>query len=240
MRQQEPRLQLTTLPASEALSASSHLIGAVGAAIAGVWLVRRARSREELVALCIYVVGVVTMFAVSGIYHVVGEGHPQRAALQRLDHAAIWLQIAGTFTPIHIVFFRGGWRWGPLGVVWTSALLGVLLKLVFFSAVPETPGILLYLGLGWFGVLSCVQLVRERGFATALPVFFGGLWYSSGAVLELNAWPTLVEGVLGPHQLFHLLVIAGVAHHWSFIRRWAGVELPASRLAPPVATGVVV
>ncbi|MBX3466608.1 MAG: hemolysin III family protein [Planctomycetes bacterium] len=215
------------LPASEALSAATHLVGAVAAAVAGVWLVRRGRDREQVVALSIYVACAVAMLTASGLYHLAGEDHPQRAALQRLDHAAIWLQIAGTFTPIHIVFFRGAWRWAPLVVVWTGAFLGIVLKLLFFGAIPEGPGLFLYLGLGWFGVLSVAQLVRERGFATIAPVFLGGVWYSSGALLELSRWPTLVEGVFGPHQLFHVAVLAGVLHHWSFIHRWAGADLHA-------------
>lgn len=213
------------LPASEALSAATHLLGALVAACAGVGLIRRGHDREQVVALTIYVVGAVSMFTLSGVYHLAGAGHPSRGFLQRLDHAAIWLQIAGTFTPIHVLFFRGARRWGPLGVVWASALLGILLKLLFFGVVPEGPGLALYLGLGWFGIISVGLLVRERGLALAAPVFFGGLWYSAGALLELNRWPTLVEGVFGPHELFHLAVIAGAAHHWSFIHRWAGTDL---------------
>ncbi len=215
-------------PASEALSAATHLLGALAAAFAGVGLIRRGRNREQVVALTVYVVCAVAMFSMSGVYHLVGEGHPAREALRRLDHAAIWLQIAGTFTPIHVVFFRGRWRWWPLTIVWAGAFLGIALKLLFFGAVPEGPGLALYLGLGWFGVISAGQLVRERGFAMIAPVFLGGVWYSTGAILELTRWPTLVDGVFGPHQLFHVAVIAGVAHHWAFIHRWAGADLHAS------------
>lgn len=216
------------LPATEALSAATHLLGALCAAYAGAGLIRRGRNREQVVALSIYVGCAVAMFTLSGVYHLAGEGHALRGFLRRLDHAAIWLQIAGTFTPIHVVFFRGGWRWWPLAVVWTGAFLGIVLKLLFFGTVPEGPGLALYLGLGWFGLISVGQLVRERGFAMIAPVFLGGVWYSSGALLELNRWPTLVEGVFGPHELFHVAVIAGVVHHWSFIHRWAGSDLHAA------------
>jgi channel protein (hemolysin III family) len=223
-------VRVQSLPASELVSAGTHLLGAACAAWAGRGLIRRGRDAEQVASLAIYVVCVVAMLLASGVYHLAGEHHPLRSTLQRIDHAAIWLQIAGTFTPIHIVFFRGLWRWTPLVIVWTGAASGVVLKLFFFSAVAESPGLMLYLGLGWFGVLSVVQLVRERGVATIAPIFLGGVWYSTGAVLELNRWPTLVAGAVEPHQLFHLAVLAGVAHHWSFIHRWAGADL-----APPLA-----
>jgi channel protein (hemolysin III family) len=222
---------LASLPVSELVSAATHLLGAICAAVLGAGLIRRGRGPEQVVSLAIYVAGVVAMFTLSGAYHLSGEA--ARPALQRLDHAAIWLQIAGTFTPIHIVFFRGVWRWAPLVVVWTGAGVGVVLKLFYFGAVAESPGVLLYLGLGWFGILSAVQLVRERGLSTIAPVFLGGVWYSTGAVSELAGWPAVLGGAFGPHQLFHLFVLAGVAHHWSFIHRWAGADLAPIPLAAP-------
>jgi channel protein (hemolysin III family) len=226
---------LTSLPLTEAVSAWTHLLGAAGAALMGAQLVRRGRDREQRVALAIYVGCAVAMFLASGVYHLAGEGHPLRGVLQRIDHSGIWLQIAGTFTPIHIVFFRGFWRWFPLVVVWTGAALGVALKLFFFDTVPEAPGLFLYLALGWFGMASVVRMALMHGLARVLPIFLGGVWYSAGALLELSRWPTLWPGAVGPHQLFHLLVIAGVIHHWSFIQRWAGTDFHAPPELAPIA-----
>src|SRR5262245_35113792 len=142
---------MTTLPLTEAMSAWTHLLGAAGAALMGSQLVRRGRDREQRVSLAIYVAGAVAMLLASGVYHLVPEGSSLHGILQRLDHSGIWLQIAGTFTPVHIIFFRGFWRLFPLIVVWTGAAFGVALKLFFFDTVPEAPGLFLYLGLGWFG-----------------------------------------------------------------------------------------
>ena len=175
---------MATSVLSEPVSALSHLAGASVALLAGIELLRRAGpSRERTISLAVYVAGVVALLLASGFYHLVGDGHPWRDQLRRLDHAAIWLQIAGTFTPIHIIFFRGGWRLWPLVVVWTGALLGILLKLVFFDVVPEGVGLSLYLALGWSGTFSTFRLARERGFGLAAPIVHGGAIYSVGALL---------------------------------------------------------
>ncbi len=146
---------LSMIQLAEPVCALSHLLGAVVFLLLGVGLVRRGRpAPERLASLAIYVAGVVAMLTASGLYHLAGPDHPWHAVLRRIDHAAIWLQIAGTMTPIHVIFFRGGWRRWPLTVVWTGAFFGILLKLVFFEHVSEGPGLALYLALGWSGVFS--------------------------------------------------------------------------------------
>lgn len=213
---------MSTSLIAEPVSALSHLVGAIVALLAGIELVRRAGpSRERTISLGIYVACVVALLIASGMYHLVGDGHPWRAQLRRLDHAAIWLQIAGTFTPIHIIFFRGGWRLWPLVVVWSGALLGILLKLVFFDHVPEAVGLSLYLALGWSGFFSMLRLMRDRGFHVGAPILHGGAIYSCGAVLELTRYSPFPH-LLDPHELFHFAVLGGIVWHWTFIRRWAG------------------
>jgi hemolysin III len=217
---------------AEPIPALSHLLGAVVFLLLGVGLVRRGRpAPERLVSLAVYVAGVVAMLTASGLYHLAGPDHPWHAVLRRVDHAAIWLQIAGTFTPIHVIFFRGGWRRWPLVIVWTGAILGILLKLVFFDLVSEGPGLALYLALGWSGAFSAFQLLKERGWSMIAPVFMGGAFYSIGALLELSR---LTPGLLTPHELFHFAVLGGVAWHWLFIHRAAGWDWVPPRQAPVV------
>lgn len=221
-----------TSDVADRVSGFSHLLGALVALVACIELLRRGgTSRERRVSLGVYVVGLVGMLTASGVYHLTPVESPHRALLQRIDHAAIWVQIAGTFTPIHIVFFRGFWRVFPLLVVWGGAAAGILLKLVFFEHVPEALSVALYLALGWFGVVSCWRLTSGHGWRLIIPMAVGGVLYSGGALVELNDWPTPVAGVVGPHELFHFAVLGGVTAHWMFIRRWAGGLEPAA-LAP--------
>jgi channel protein (hemolysin III family) len=151
--------------------------------------------------------------------------------LQRLDHGAIFVLIAGTFTPLHGILFRGAWRWGPLLFVWAAAVAGVTLKSVFFDDLAEWLGLLFYLGMGWLGVVSGAELWRRHGGRFVRPLLGGGLAYTVGGVLEFLNWPQLVPGVIGPHEMFHVLVLVGAALHWRFTHLIACGTLPPRRHA---------
>ncbi len=204
---------------SEPISCWTHLLGAGVVAIAMWWLFARARRVRALWPVVIYVTGLLFMLSMSGVYHLLEPGRTPRAVLQRLDHAAIWVQIAGTFTPIHAVLCRGRWRWGFLTLIWTLAITGLTLKTVFFTDMSAWLGTSLYIGIGWLGAASAWHLVQIRGRRFARPLIAGGLWYTGGAVLEAIGWPTLIPGVLEAHELFHLAVLAGAFVHWRFIWR---------------------
>jgi channel protein (hemolysin III family) len=142
--------------------------------------------------------------------------------MQRADYCAIWLLIAGTFTAVHGVMYRGFWRSGVLAVIWSFAAVGVLLQMLWFDVFSGTAGLLLYLGIGWLGVVSVVKVGRQIGFRAVRPLWHAGIVYSSGALLEA-AIQTLGPRVVvahwvGPHEIFHVTVIVGVALHWRFIR----------------------
>jgi channel protein (hemolysin III family) len=160
--------------------------------------------------------------------------------MQRLDHGAIFVLIAGTFTPLHGLLFRGAWRWGALLGIWAAAACGVTLKAVFFEDVAEWLGLSLYLGMGWLGVISGGELWRRHGGAYVRPLLGGGVAYTAGGLLEFLRWPVLVPGVVGPHELFHLLVLLGAALHWVFVYRFACGTVPprrAVRGSAPTLTG---
>ncbi|MGM0576118.1 MAG: PAQR family membrane homeostasis protein TrhA [Myxococcota bacterium] len=202
------------------MSCWTHLLGAAVALVASYWLFRPARGRPgAIAALSVYLFGVLFMFSMSGVYHLLEPGGAPRAVLRRLDHAGIWVQIAGTFTPIHALRARGFWRWGFLTLIWICAITGLTLRTVFFGSLPEGAALALYLGMGWLGVASAVHFGRRHGWDFVRPFMMGGVLYTVGAVLEFARWPTLIPGVIGPHELFHLFVIAGVFVHWRFIQQ---------------------
>jgi channel protein (hemolysin III family) len=165
-----------------------------------------------------------------------------RGVLRRLDHAAIFVLIAGSFTPVHAILFRGPWRWGMLAGIWAVAIAGLTFKTLYFTAIPEGFGLALYLGFGWLGLATWIALVRRFGFQFARPVLWGALAYTFGALTDFLRWPVLVPGIVGPHELFHLAVLAGIAFHWKFIHGFASREIPISSrggltgYSPPVAT----
>ena len=156
----------------------------------------------------------------SGIYHLLERGGAPSAVFLRLDHAGIWVLIAGTFTPIHTILFRGPWRWGILSLVWTIAITGLILRVVFISSIPDWLSIALYIGFGSLGVISAIKFIHVFKDKSIQFLFAGGVFYGIGAIGELLAWPTLWPGVIGPHELFHIFAIFGAASQWYFIYYW--------------------
>ncbi len=212
---------------SDPVSSLTHLLGAGVFACLGVVLIWRGRgSPARIISLGVYAFSTVLLLSMSGVYHLLSPDTGGRAVLRRLDHDAIFVLIAGTFTPLHVILFRGLWRWVPLLFIWTAAVTGVTLKSIFISDLPGWVGMLFYLGMGWFGALSAVVLWSRHGWAFIQPLVWGGVAYSVGAALEFLQWPTLIPGVVGPHELFHLCVLIGAGLHWKFASEFACGTLP--------------
>lgn len=215
---------------SDPVSSLTHLLGAGVFAWLTPSLLSKGRGDPwRVVSLGVFSFSVVLLLAISGTYHLLTPGTAGRTVLLRLDHGAIFILIAGTFTPLHGILFRGVWRWGPLVVIWMLAAAGVTLKSVFFEDVAEWLGLLFYLGMGWFGVVGGLELWRRHGFRFVRPLVLGGLAYSAGAIFEFLNWPVVVAGVLGPHEMFHVFVLLGVALHWRFVWLFACGTLPPLR-----------
>jgi len=209
---------LTPIPGfADPVSSISHLIATVVFAVAAVPLLRSARGhRWRMVALTTYAGSVVLLFSMSGVFHLLPHGSGGRAVLQRLDHASIFVLIAGTFTAVHGILFRGWLRWGVITFIWVVTATAIPLKTVFFEEMPEWFGLTLYLALPWIGLVAGLLLWLRRGVRYIAPFFLGGIAYTLGAVLEFSRWPNPWPGVIHAHELFHLFVIAGAAFHWWF------------------------
>lgn len=205
---------------ADPISSLLHLGGAVVFAVLGVGLVRRARENGlSVAAIAIYVVGVLFVLTISGTFHALTRETTVRYVFRVLDHAGIFFLIAATFTPVHVLQFRGFMRWGMLGLIWTAAVTAIVVKSIWFDAIPKSVGTSLYLGLGWVGLISALGLYRMVGIRPLAPLIGGALAYTLGAILEFVDAPTLVSGILGAHEIFHAFVLVGVALHWEYIRR---------------------
>ncbi len=176
---------------------------------------------SRTVSLGVFVFAVVFLLSMSGVFHLLTPGTDGRYVLQVLDHAAIFCLIAATFTPIHVLQFKGFMRWGILLIVWSTAITGLTLKSIFFEEVPEILSLTLYLALGWLGALTGYMLYRRLGFKAILPLLYGAIAYTLGATLEFLRQPVMIFGVVGPHELFHVLVLMGISFHWQFVYRMA-------------------
>ncbi len=157
----------------------------------------------------------------SGIYHGLAPG-PWRMVFRRLDYAGIWIVIAGSATPVHVLLFKGHWRWGLISLFWLAAITSLVLIDYYFNQLPYWGIIAAYIGVSSLGFITFSKITARYGWKETLLLLLGGIAYASGAVIDYIQGPVILTGILGPHELFHFLVIVGAALHWSFIYNWAG------------------
>lgn len=189
---------------------TSHSIG-LAAAVAAfpvlVYYTTRHGNTLNIVAASIYASTMVLMFASSMIYHMVSPGRVKEI-LRKLDHAAIYLLIAGTYTPFTFSVLAGPWGWTLFGTIWGLAALGLFLK---FSnrLTREWLSNALYLLMGWLVVVAAVPLFRNLPVAGSIWLIAGGLAYTGGIVFYV-----LDSRMRYGHFVWHLFVLAGAACHF--------------------------
>ena len=185
-----------------------HLYAFVAAVVAGTLLVVLADGYLERFAVWVYAVALAAMFGASALYHRYPWRSPTaRLRARRVDHAMIFVFIAGTYTAFALVAFTGPARAVGLLTVWAGAALGILLNLVWIDA-PRWLSAVAYLGVGWVGLILIPQLFPALGVAAAVLVIVGGALYSVGALTYASAWPNPFPTIFGFHEVFHVLVIA--------------------------------
>jgi hemolysin III len=185
-----------------------HLLAAVVSVGGLVWLVRSAESTEAAVAAWIYGVSSVLLYLTSGTYHVFARSERARRIMQRADHSMIYVLIAGSATPPILLLLDGWWRATVLGIMWTGAIAGIVLKLVAFERFAKI-GAALYIVLGWAGILAFPAL-RERPLSLAL-FATGGIIYTVGAALFAAGRPRLSPRWFGYHEVWHTFGVAAGA-----------------------------
>jgi hemolysin III len=183
------------------------------AVVAGAILVAVSDSARELVATWIYAAALAAMFGVSALYHRVDwRSQRMRTWMRRLDHSAILLLIAGTYTPFALLAFDGKVADAVLITVWAGAAAGLVLNLAWIDA-PKWLVAVVFVALGWVGVIAFPQMV-DLGIAPAMLILAGGALYTLGAVTYALRRPNPAPAVFGYHEIFHLLVIGAAATHF--------------------------
>ena len=190
----------------------SHELAAVGALPAVAALLWRARGATALLGAAVYGVTLLTLFTVSAVYHRRFWSLRARQLVGRLDHSAIFLLIAGTYTPLGLLMGPGpGHR--TLAAVWAGAAIGIAL-VVGWAGLPKRLRAGIYVLLGWV-VLPVLPELRVAVGDRALALFFaGGFFYTVGAVIYGVRRPDPFPRTFGFHEIFHLLVIAAATCHY--------------------------
>ncbi len=196
----------------ERLNSYTHLTGTVLAAIgAPVLVVLAARSGDiwKIVGCTTYGAALLLLYGASTFYH---SAHGRaKAILRKFDHCSIYVLIAGTYTPFALVTLRGPWGWTLLGLAWGLAALGIAQEFVFGKGARRM-SILIYVVMGWMGVVALRPLAAGLGAPGLAWLLAGGLLYTGGIVFYL-----LDERVRHFHGVWHLFVLGGSAAHFMAI-----------------------
>jgi hemolysin III len=166
-----------------------------------------ARTRT---AAAIFAGSVAAMLGASALYHRITWSPRVRPWMRRLDHAGIYLLIAGTYTPVGLLSLQGTLQHVVLAVVWTGAAAAIVLKFVWVDG-PKWLAAAIGLALGWVGVAAMPQLARTAGAAAVGLLAAGGLAYTAGAIVYAARRPNPRPRVFGYHEIFHALTLVAVA-----------------------------
>jgi hemolysin III len=191
----------------ERFNGLSHLAGALLAgAGASFLLATRALDAWQATGIAIYGATLLFLFLVSTLYHS-ARGRP-KAVLRKLDHCAIYLLIAGTYTPFALVTLRGAWGWSLLGVAWGLAALGIVQELLLGKG-ARVGSLALYLAMGWMGLVAIGPLAAALGASGLAWLLAGGALYTGGVVFYV-----LDERFRHFHGIWHLFVLGGSSSHF--------------------------
>ena len=186
------------------ISSWTHLLGALLTLATGAMLVRKGWGNKlRMVSLLIFMLSIVFLFTMSGVYHALEPGLG-RQVFRRLDYAGIFIMIAGTATPIHVILFRGWWRTIMLFFIWTVGITGLMLTVILIDQIPEWLILSVFLSMGWSILISVLKAWKMYGFRAVALTFVGGFFYTIGAIIDFMKLPDLVSGLIGHHEIFHV------------------------------------
>ncbi len=201
------------------VAASTHLFWALLA----IWItalfwqltrgdpVRRWSLMTFGISLCL-------LYSASGIYHSLRISARPLNFFRLLDHSMIYVLIAGTYTPMVMLILKGWFRLSQLILIWSIALVGIVCKWTL-PAPPYPVNVGIYVGMGWIGLLSMPHLIQAVGVRGMAWVLMGGILYTLGGVCDAICWPIFIPGVVGHHEVLHVLdMFASLAHVYFVIR----------------------
>ncbi|APR34597.1 PAQR family membrane homeostasis protein TrhA [Paraburkholderia sp. SOS3] len=193
------------MPTGERLNCITHLVGALLSAVGLAALVTLGAldgDAYKMVSFSVYGAMLFVLYAISTLYHSV-RAPRAKSVLQKCDHSAIYLMIAGSYTPFTLVTLRGPWGWSLFGVIWGLAALGIMQELTLGRR-TRSVSMVLYVLMGWLGLVAIEPLVDALPAAGTAWLVAGGLIYSAGIYFFIND-----ERIRHGHGIWHLFVLAG-------------------------------
>jgi len=171
---------------------------------------------KRTAAFAVYGASVIILYLASTLYHGLHLSDLWEERFRRFDHIAIFLLIAGSYTPVCLITLDGALGWGVFAGIWTIAVAGILLKL-FTPFLPAWATASIYVGMGWFGAVAFIpmtEIVPAEGMAW---LAIAGITYTAGAVIYALERPDPFPKVFGHHEIFHIFVLGGSLAHFVFL-----------------------
>ena len=201
----------------EAFNFYSHLAGMAAAAVGTVFLVVRAADATSLlIPALVYGLSTIFLFLASSLYHAFKQQENEVSFWRRMDRFAIFVMIAGSYTPVCYLFMNEQWRIPMIAVQWGLVGFGVLTQ-IFFPRAPRVLFALIYLTMGWLLVLPIQQVLAAMTVTQQALLFCGGAAFTLGAVFYAAKKPLILPGIFSFHELFHVMVLIGAGCHYAMI-----------------------
>jgi hemolysin III len=183
------------------------LIGLIALLIVG-W-----STPAKIISLAIYGASLVFLFSASATYHMVRVKDKALEIFRKIDHAAIYVLIAGTYTPFCVNAFTGFWKWGMLSIIWSLALIGIVVK-IFYIRAPRWLNAGIYIVMGWLSLATAGQMLAHLPAWVLTWLIIGGVTYTLGAVVYMTKIFNFRPGVFGFHEVWHIFVLLAALFHF--------------------------
>jgi len=198
----------------EPVNSLTHWAGAI-LALAGLiaLLIVGWGTPAKVISLIVYGASLIFLFSASATYHMVRVKDKALEIFRKIDHSAIFCLIAGTYTPFCLNAFTGFWKWGMLIIIWSLALIGIVMK-IFIIRVPRWLNAGIYVAMGWLCVGASGQLLAALPAWVLTWLIIGGVIYTLGAIVYSTKMFNFVPGVFGFHEVWHIFVLLAAAAHF--------------------------
>lgn len=183
------------------------LVGLIALLIVG-W-----STPTKVISLAIYGASLIFLFSASATYHMVRVKDKALEIFRKIDHAAIYVLIAGTYTPFCVNAFTGFWKWGMLSIIWSLALIGIVVK-IFYIRAPRWLNAGIYIVMGWLSVATAGEMLTHLPAWVLTWLIIGGVTYTLGAVVYMTKIFNFKPGVFGFHEVWHIFVLLAALFHF--------------------------